>query len=316
MTAGSKPRTRVAVVTDSAAGLVPSWVNDWTQAGSFACICLPLMIDGQIYADHDDPGVQERLVIATAEGRKMTTSRPSPGAFAAVYESLAARGFEHIVSIHLSAELSGTVDSARVSARQAPVPVSVIDTRSAAMGEGFAVAAAQDAASRGLGPAEVEKAAIRAGEVSRLLFCVPNLDALAKSGRIPKSLAVVGQMFHIRPIATIADGRLKYLERPRQEAAAVKRMAELVLEDVDRAVSQDVEMSGGSPGRAVVAVQDFYGRPLADLLTERIRDRYEEAVRIVRPNVPPILAVHAGLGPVCAVSIPAGLVPGLSFTGD
>ncbi|WP_178945683.1 DegV family protein [Kocuria sp. TGY1127_2] len=315
MTLGREPRTRVAVVTDSAAGLAPCVTKEWIQTGGFACISLPLMIGDQIYTDSDDPGVQERLVVATAEGRRMTTSRPSPGAFTSVYESLATQGYEHIVSVHLSAELSGTVDSARSSARQASVPVSVIDSRSAAMGQGFAVAAARDAARAGAAPAEVEKAALHACDIAHMLFYVPNLDALAKSGRIPKSLAVVGQMFQIRPIATIAEGKLKYLERPRQEAAAIKRMVELVLDEAERTIAEDTRISGLPSGRAVVAIQDFYGRPLAELLSERVRTRFGEAAQVMRSTVPPVLAVHAGLGPVCAVSVPSSLVPGLSPTG-
>lgn len=314
MNTGIEPRCRVAVVTDSAAGLDPSVTERWAEDGGFARISLPLMIDSQIYTNNDDPGVQERLVVATAEGRRMTTSRPSPGAFASVYEALAADGYEHIVSIHLSGELSGTVDSARGSARQAPVPVRVVDSRSAAMGQGFAVAAALDAARAGGGPDEVERAAIEAAQSARLIFYVPRLDALARSGRIPKSLAMVGQMFSIRPIATIADGKLKYLERPRQETAAVKRLIELVIEDASTAVAKDADLSSRGDGRAVVALQDFYGGSLADLLVERLRSEFGDSIQILRSNIPPVLAVHTGLGPVCAVSVPSRWVPGLSST--
>ncbi|WP_269928170.1 DegV family protein [Kocuria massiliensis] len=314
MTTESSPRPTVAVVTDSATGLSRAMAESLSVGGGFVRVPLPLMVGDQIFTEIDDPGVNEKLVVASAEGRRMTTSRPSPGAFATAYESLAKEGYEHIVSVHLSSELSGTVDAARASARGAAATVSVIDTRTVAMAEGMAVIAALDAARAGGGPAEVEAAAGNAARRARLLFYVPTLEALARSGRIPKSLAIVGQMFQIRPIATVAQGRLKYLERPRQEASAVKRLGELVAADARQALEED-RTTVGESGRVVVAIQDFYGSSLADHLSDVVAKEFGGDAIIQRSTVPPVLAVHAGLGPVSVVCEPASLVHGLTSTG-
>jgi len=311
----SHPRQKVAIVTDSAIGLGPALSTRLRSGGGFVSISLPLMVGDQIFTEEDDPSLKERLVIASAEGRRMTTSRPSPGAFAAAYESLASEGYEHIVSIHLSSELSGTVDAARASARGAKASVSVIDSRTVAMAQGMAVVAALDVARSGGSPAEVEAAAGEAARCARLLFYVPTLDALARSGRIPKSLAMVGQMFQIQPIATVQKGRLKYVERPRQEAAAVKRLGELVVADARQALAED-EASRGEDGRVVVAIQDFYGSALANRLADLVTLELGSRAIVVRSEVPPVLAIHAGLGPVSAVCEPAGLVPELSSTSS
>ncbi|MCP3426817.1 DegV family protein [Rothia sp. AR01] len=329
-------------MTDSAAGLAPELAAAWTAAGDFACVPMPLMIGDQIFPGAEDPRLEEQLVIGAAEGRRMSTSKPSPGAFAAAYRGLAERGFEEIVSIHLSEELSGTVSTARASARDAPVPVTVLDTRTVAMAQGFAVAAALRTARRGGSADEAVEAARVSLEGTRLLFYVPTLEALARSGRIPKGLAVVGQMFQIKPIATVSGGKLKYLERPRQEAAARRRLVELAVEDVRGALRAQAALAGdvlageasgpdeaaardggsGMPGpdrekapEAVLAIHDFYGRQLADLVEDGVAAAFGSRVRLLRYPLPPVLAVHAGLGPVALVAAPAALAGELESPG-
>lgn len=301
----------IGVVTDAAAGLDPATTARWEAAGGFVCLDLPLLIEDQIYSgtgpgEEPDPGLQERLVIAAAEGRRMSTSRPSPGAFATAYRRLAEQGCPGIVSVHLSGELSGTVEAARAAARTAPVPVLVLDTREVAMAQGFAVAAAVRCARSGADAEAVLAAAEVVLEHVRLLFYVPALEQLARSGRIPRGLARVGQMLQIKPIGTVSEGRLRYLERPRQEAAAQRRFTDLVLEDLAAARAQDAAVRGlpVEQGRAEVAIHEFYGRPLADALHQRVEQEAGALVRIHRSVLPAALAVHAGLGPVAAVAVP------------
>ncbi|MGG7610460.1 DegV family protein, partial [Streptomyces sp. ZG43] len=79
----------------------------------------------------------------------VTTSRPAPEQFARTYTALAAEGADEIVSLHLSAELSGTYDAAVLATRAAPVPVRVVDTGMVAMALGFCALAAAEATARG-----------------------------------------------------------------------------------------------------------------------------------------------------------------------
>ncbi|EMY33128.1 DegV family protein, partial [Arthrobacter crystallopoietes BAB-32] len=150
---GSKPaRPRVAVVTDSAAALPAAWTSDPATALCLRVVPMPVMISGQIYGEGVDD-VPAALTLGLAEGKDLKTSRPSPGLFRKVYEELADEGFEAIVSVHISGELSGTVEAASLAAAKVGIPVEVIDTRTVAMAEGFAVVEAVLAAQAG-NPAE------------------------------------------------------------------------------------------------------------------------------------------------------------------
>ncbi len=86
------------------------------------------------------------LADALKEWTPVSTSRPNPDALLEVYEKLAAEGADEIVSVHISAELSGTFESAQLAARRCSVPVTPVDSRQVGMGTGFAVLAAADAA--------------------------------------------------------------------------------------------------------------------------------------------------------------------------
>jgi DegV family protein with EDD domain len=142
-----------------------------------------------------------------------TTSRPSPARFAACYSSLAEAGATGVVSIHLSSELSGTVESARAAALDAPVPVEVVDSRAIAMGLGYPVLAAVRAARDGASLHEVTSVARRSAETTRTFFCVDTLDYLRRIGRVGAAAALFGSALMIKPLLHIVDGASRYWRR-------------------------------------------------------------------------------------------------------
>src|SRR6476661_6149331 len=104
---GTTPR--VAVVTDSTAGLTPEAAD---EAG-ITVVPLQLVIAGSSYDDGVDPeATPERLADALREFRPVSTSRPSPQVVLETYEDLVATGVGAIVSVHLSSQLSATYESA------------------------------------------------------------------------------------------------------------------------------------------------------------------------------------------------------------
>jgi fatty acid-binding protein DegV len=130
-------RRRVAVVTDSTAALPAGAAERW----GVAVVPLDVVVDGQRFTE----GVSltpAALVEALRRGAKVSTSQPAPEAFERAYARAAAAGAEAVVSVHLSGELSGTVAAAHSAAERAPLPVHVVDSRTAAMALGSAALAA------------------------------------------------------------------------------------------------------------------------------------------------------------------------------
>ena len=143
----NKAENRIAVVTDSAAALDPELVQRLSARGNFVLVPMPVTIrtpgspDRQLQ-DLTAAEVDEAIMLAHVMGQTVSTSGPAPGVFADVYDELASRGFTHVVSVHLSGELSGTVEAARTGARLSRLGskgVSVVDSRTVAGAYGHAV---------------------------------------------------------------------------------------------------------------------------------------------------------------------------------
>ncbi|MGW2161776.1 DegV family protein [Nonomuraea sp. NPDC001699] len=211
-----------------------------------------------------------------------TTSRPSPSRFAACYDALAAAGATGVVSIHLSGELSGTVDSAVAAAGSAPVPVEVIDSRSIAMGLGYPVLAAARSAAAGASLTAVADAARRTA--TRTFFYVDTLEYLRRSGRIGAATSLFGSALMIKPLLHIVDGRISLLEKVRTSGRAIARLEDLVVE------------AAADLGGVGVAVQHMGARGRAELLGERLSKRVAGLGEVRVVEVGAVIGAHVGPG--------------------
>jgi len=159
---------RIVVVTDSTAYL-PDGIADRL---SVRVVPLQVVLGGRSGAE----GTQvtpAQVAASLASWVPVSTSRPTPAEFAAVYREALDDGATAVVSLHLSRELSGTWDSARLAAAEVdPDRVRVVDSRSAAMGLGFAVLAAAEAAAGDATPQEVYDAAVSTAERSTVRIAI------------------------------------------------------------------------------------------------------------------------------------------------
>ena len=351
----NKAENRIAVVTDSAAALDPELVQRLSARGNFMLVPMPVTIrtpgepDRQLQ-DLTAAEVDEAIMLAHVMGQTVSTSGPAPGVFADVYDELASRGFTHVVSVHLSGELSGTVEAARTGARLSRLGskgVSVVDSRTVAGAYGHAVVRALEVlnsassdfvrspdypspdylSSEQLSPAQLVDYIQSVCEQSTLYFYIPTLDALRRGGRVSPALAMVGQMFQIKPIGTITEGKLAYVERPRTAARALERLVEVTVQtcrehqhaaalssaSVGSAAADPASSSlAASPRGEVVAVHHVGNAAQALQLYEQVQQMLGEsslvhdaavssAPEFLVSALPPVLSAHSGLGAVALV---------------
>jgi DegV family protein with EDD domain len=157
-----------------------------------------------------------------------TTSQPSIGDFVAVYEPLLEAGRE-IVSIHISAGISGTFEAA-VQARDRLTEegrggerIRVFDSRSAAGGMGLSVVAASAAAAAGGDGEAVRARAERAREELKMWFAIDTLEYLRRGGRIGGARAWIGSALKIKPILTLEE-EITPIERVRTRNRSIERL--------------------------------------------------------------------------------------------
>jgi DegV family protein with EDD domain len=249
-----------AIVYDSTADLPagPRTHPNW------AMVPLTLQFGTESFRDYVDLDIEEFYRRLAAAPLPPTTSQPTPAAFADCYRDLLDR-YEHVVSIHLSGKLSGTVESARLAASETPGRVTVIDSRGVSVLLAMAVLGVEDLLERGTTIEAIEAFCERHATEARCFFSVDTLEYLQRGGRIGKAAAFVGQLLSVRPILTIADGELQPLTRVRGSAKVVGAL----LEQLDRA------LDGAASGRVAIA---HAAAPAA-------AERLAAAVRAARPDV-------------------------------
>jgi DegV family protein with EDD domain len=279
----------VALVTDSTSSLGP---EEAVSAG-VTVVPLQVVIDGESRAESEVPAAE--VAAALRAGRTVSTSRPTVESFAATYADLAGRGATAVVSVHLSAQISGTCEAAERAAADAAVPVTVVDSRTLAMAEGFAVLSAAAAAGGGATATAAAEAAAERARRSTTYFYVDTLEFLRRGGRIGPAAAVLGSALSVKPLLTVTDGQIRPCERVRTESRALARLEELSLAALAAA-------AGGSP-RVDVAVHHLDNAEGAARLVDRLRGRVPGSAVVVR-EVSAVIGVHVGPGMLGVVVAP------------
>jgi fatty acid-binding protein DegV len=243
--------TGVAICTDSSA-LLP--VGDAERLG-IEIVPVWVTLDGEPFDDRalGVDAFYERL----AAGAVAATSQPSPGELAAAYARAAARGARAVLSIHLDARVSGTVESARLAAGEAPVPVTVLDCGTVSFGVGSCARAAADAIARGASAAEAAEVAGRLGSRLGNVFVAPG----AEQARVGST--------HGWTVLTFADGVTRPVAACANIDDAAAAMAARVLEG-----GTDMRTAVGHASAAVADAAAALAAALADASAVRAVERY------------------------------------------
>lgn len=275
----------VAVVTDSTAYLPAELID----AHKLTVVPLTVIIDGVEGME----GIEVRPAeVARALGDRsirISTSRPAPERFAQVYQQLLDRGATGVASVHLSARLSGTVESAALAATRFGDRVTVVDARSTAMGLGFPVLAAAAAAERGEDLSGVRESTLAAIGRTGAFFYVDTLEFLRRGGRVTAASALLGTALSVKPIMHIDDGAIALREKVRTAGRGLARLIDLA---VEAAGSSDVDVAVHH--LAAVERAQALMDALSDRLGSRLRDRHLTEIGAV-------VGAHVGPGLVGVV---------------
>jgi DegV family protein with EDD domain len=284
----------VTVVTDSTHTLPPELIDDY----GISIVSLYVNWDGKQDREVDLPDYNGFYEYLRTAAELPTTSQPSVGDFIAVYEPLLAEG-KDIVSVHISAGISGTWDSARQAKEQLTEQdkggerIEVVDSGSAAGGLGCVVYATAAAARAGGDLAAVKAHAEKTKENLRIWFCVDTLEFLRRGGRIGSAQAWLGTALKIKPILTV-EREITPIERVRTAGRAFERMVEYL----------ESQHSEGSDGWVV---QHIRAPDVAERVVERGRDMFGTDPIFVT-EIGPVLGAHVGPGLIGVGGVPKSLL--------
>ena len=280
----------IAVVTDSTASLPPE------VADKLGIVVVPLqvVIGPDAYEEGTEDATPERVAEALREYRPVSTSRPAPAVIRAAYERAAEGGAEQIVSVHISGDMSGTVEAAQLAAKGAPVPVVCVDSRQVGVATGYAAIAAAEVVFAGGSAEEAAHAARTRAQASSSLFYVDTLEYLRRGGRIGAAAALLGGALAVKPLLQIEDGVVASLEKVRTSSRALARLEELA---VRRAEEQQVDVCVAHLANPERAAQ------LTERLTERLADHLAGR-EVWCGELGAVLGAHVGPGMIAVCVAP------------
>jgi fatty acid kinase fatty acid binding subunit len=269
-----------AIVLDSTADFpeAPERFANWRV------VPLYVLFGDESYRDYVELSPEDFYARLRTADTLPTTSQPTPGDFLKTYEELA--GYERIYSLHISAVLSGTYQSATTAASELGDKVRTVDSEIASAAIAMLGLAVQRRLERGTTDEEIDELVARFKQEAGLIFTVDTLEYLARGGRIGKAAAMAGQLLHIKPILTLADGEVLPLKKVRGAQKAYR--------EFERAFS---EGTTDSPGLRV-GIAHAEARNRLEALRRMVQKIRPGAEIEMATTLGPVVGTHAGPGTV------------------
>ena len=275
--------SRIAVVTDSTASLPEPVIKN-------------LHISTVAYYIHRGQEALRDLVTIQRDEflRWLTTARvapttasPGPADYLEAYEKLASEGVQEIVSIHMSSKISAgyeaaTVAQAMLKNTRPDLHVEVIDSRNAALCQGWMAIEAARAALAGLNLEEITTRVRKMIPISHMIQTADTLKYLHMGGRIGLAQSLLGTMLNIKPLIGLEDGVIVPLGKAHSRGQAYAMMADITAQVIGHSKAKIGYLHAGALREA-----------------ERLKELVEKKVEVVESffgELSPALAVHTGPG--------------------
>lgn len=213
----------ISIVTDSTSDLLPQHLQEY----AITSVPLYVVFGGSMLKDRLEitPG---QIFKGVREGKKPpSTSQPSPAEFADAYRA-ALESADHVLSVHISGQLSGTVGSARLAAQEFPGQVTVVDSQSVSGGLALQVLRAARLAREGATPEDIVAELARVQQAMTIRFTVDTLEFLRLNGRIGGAQALLGSLLNIKPILQVKNGKVDAAGRVRGHKKVVADLVDFV----------------------------------------------------------------------------------------
>ena len=215
---------KIALVTDSTCDIP----RDLVAAHQIHVVPNILIIDGKSIEDDENYSRRDFYQQLPDMASFPTTSTASIGTYQTLYEHLLTSGYDQVLSIHCSKELSGIFNAASTAANALQGKVMVVDSRQLSLGLGFQVLEAADAISKGLSLESItDQLDIVRGRI-RVIAMLDTLEFVHRSGRVSWARARLGGMLKLKPFLDVVDGNVYSLGHVRTRRNGINRLLELM----------------------------------------------------------------------------------------
>lgn len=268
------------VITDSTSDLLP----DQVEAHHLSVVPLYVNFDGKLQKDRLEINTPDIFTGVKAGKKIPSTSQPSPEDFKGFYDN-ALMLADHVLSIHISSKMSGTVQSATLAAKEFEGRVTVFDSETVSVGLGMMAMRASDMAWMGSRLEEIMAMLEKLRQKQSIMFTVDTLDYLRMNGRIGGAQALLGSLLNIKPILAVKSGKVEAAGRVRGRPQAIK--------ELQNHLAKYVQANG--PSR-VCMIDTPGGEEEARKMAEAVKATGVEVIGINPLGA--VVATHAGPGTI------------------
>lgn len=267
---------KLAIVTDSVSDISPKIAKEL----KITVVPLTVIFGTDQFLDGVELSNSEFFQKLETDPNHPSTSQPSPEAFVKTYEKLLKEGFE-ILSVHVSAKLSGTINSAEQAIKSLDTnKIKIVDTGTASMAQGLVAMSAARAAKNAKSLDELADMAETTAKKTNVYVAMDTMEFLKRGGRIGKARAMLGSILNIKPIITTDNGEIV----PHSRARTIKK-----------AISSMINDMGDKNQIVEVAVLHSTTPDLAkDVLTQIDAQNLNNPGTIT--EIGPVVGTHAGPG--------------------
>ena len=267
---------KLAIVTDSVSDISPKIAKEL----KITVVPLTVIFGTDQFLDGVELSNSEFFQKLETDPNHPSTSQPSPEAFVKTYEKLLKEGFK-ILSVHVSAKLSGTINSAEQAIKSLDTnKIKIVDTGTASMAQGLVAMSAARAAKNAKSLDELADMAETTAKKTNVYVAMDTMEFLKRGGRIGKARAMLGSILNIKPIITTDNGEIV----PHSRARTIKK-----------AISSMINDMGDKNQIVEVAVLHSTTPDLAkDVLTQIDAQNLNNPGTIT--EIGPVVGTHAGPG--------------------
>ena len=218
--------SKIAILTDSASDITP----DMIEGLDITVIPIRLKIGENNYKDGVNLSKKEFWHKLLTEKVVPKTAQPSPAEFRDYYEELFNKGYEKILSIHISSKMSGTQQVAKVAREmlKREQDIVIVDSKSVTFGQAYQVLEAAKMIKAGVKLEDILTRLYEIADKMKIYFAVSDLRYLEKGGRIGRASSVIGNLLKLRPVLKLEDGEVSLETKTFGERGAISYMEKII----------------------------------------------------------------------------------------
>lgn len=275
------------IVMDSAGDLPAGWADEY----AIDIIPINIHFGERTYLQGVDLGNRDFYRLADESGVIPKTSQPSPQQFIDFYRKIAQPGDE-IISVHVTAKLSGTFDSAQMAAQDLAGQYQVypVDSASGSAAMGYMCREARLLERSGTAVKDIVASLEKIASQVSIVLTLDTLEYARRSGRVKALQAAMASLLNVKPVIYLREGVLELGDRVRTRRKAL----DYIVEQMSRRVSTRLVNA------AVIHSEDPQA---AQVLAEQVR-KVLNCKELILTELSIGIAANLGPGTVGVVAYP------------